>query len=101
MSTWGKTFRRALRVGLSPEVAALHAAATHDDPVMHYRDGHYLALCGIHRPEDMLTEDPAAVTCGRCRRRVVFPGLLPASVNRARPTEERHGPARTDTDGIT
>lgn len=74
---WTRAYRRALRQGLGPEAAALHAAAFNDDPVMHYRDGPYTALCGIHRPEDMLTEDKAAVTCGRCRRRVVFPGLLP------------------------
>lgn len=72
-TNWGRAFNHALRHGHSKEVAALHAAATHDEPTMHYRESDYTALCGVHRPEDMLTDNPREVTCGRCRRRVTFP----------------------------
>lgn len=70
--TWGRAFNRALRHGADLTTAAVYAEGQ-VTTTMHYRAGDYLALCGIHRPEDMLTDDRAAVTCARCRSRVNFP----------------------------
>lgn len=74
-SVWSRTFNRSVRRGDDMAYAAYLAdnAVKRATVIMHYRENHYTALCGVHRPEDVLTANPQEVTCGRCRRRVTFP----------------------------
>lgn len=74
-TVWSRTFNRSVRRGDDMAYAAYLAdnAVKRATITMHYRESDYTALCGVHRPEDMLTDNPQEVTCGRCRRRVNFP----------------------------